>query len=351
LFGVSATHLRFVSFAFSLAVIYLTYRIGRERFHEAVGLIAAFILSVHPYLIQLCARGLREEWFAALLLLFVYYGYVRSSMSSWVRMVVSGLIAGCILLTRSECLPMIVLILLLYPLLVRLRWNYAMTTIAIVLSLSLWIPHQYRIYKNYGDFFYTANQYARFYTNREFAGKPGFPTKEEIMVKGMYYGPKTTPLDYYWNLHTPGQLLYGSLIGFAKIHLKMPLAFISGRGNAGMVIYEAGRIVHNPGGQKVLGMLKLAGRLFMERWLSNIMGLAVFLTFLVGLVLMGMHRNWLMYFYLILFQMHTSFLASFGLDQRLSVHSYPLIALCCGYCISVIYNRGAIRGNCQSGAL
>jgi hypothetical protein len=103
--------------------------------------------------------------------------------------------------------------------------------------------------------------------------------------------------------------------------------------------------------QKVLGMLKLAGGLFMERWLANIMGLALFLTFLVGLVLMGMHRNWLMYFYLILFQMHTSFLASFGLDQRLSVHSYPLIALCCGYCISVIYNRGAIRGNCQSGVL
>jgi hypothetical protein len=246
---------------------------------------------------------------------------------------------------------MMVIILLLYPLLVRLRWNYAMATIAIVLSLSLWIPHQYRIYKNYGDFFYTSNQYARFYTNREFAGKPGFPTKEEIMVKGMYYGPKTTPLDYYWNLHTPGQLLYGSLIGFATIHLKMPLAFISGRGNAGMVIYEAGRIVHNPGVQKVLGMLKLAGGLFMERWLANIMGLALFLTFLVGLVLMGMHRNWLMYFYLILFQMHTSFLASFGLDQRLSVHSYPLIALCCGYCISVIYNRGAIRGNCQSGVL
>ncbi len=32
LFGVSATHLRFVSFAFSLSVVYLTYRIGKEWF-------------------------------------------------------------------------------------------------------------------------------------------------------------------------------------------------------------------------------------------------------------------------------------------------------------------------------
>ncbi len=69
--------------------------------------------------------------------------------------------------------------------------------------------------------------------------KPGFPSKEEIMVKGMYYGPKITPLDYYCKSHTPGQLVYGSLIGFATIHLQMPLAFISGRGNAETVIHSS----------------------------------------------------------------------------------------------------------------
>ncbi len=37
--------------------------------------------------------------------------------NAWARAVVSGLIAGCIVLTRSECLPMIVIIVLLYPLL------------------------------------------------------------------------------------------------------------------------------------------------------------------------------------------------------------------------------------------
>jgi hypothetical protein len=350
LFGVSATHLRFVSFAFSLAVIYLTYRIGRGWFHEAVGLIAAFILSVHPYLIQLSARGLREEWFAALLLLFVYYGYVRSSLNSWVRAVVSGLIAGCILLTRSECLPMMVIILLLYPLLVRLRWNYAMATIAIVLSLSLWIPHQYRIYKNYGDFFYTSNQYARFYTNREFAGKPGFPTKEEIMVKGMYYGPKTTPLDYYWNLHTPGQLLYGSLAGFITINLRMPLSFISGRGNAETVIYAVKRVMQNHGMKEVLNVIRLAGRLVRDNLLANLMGLVILLSFLAGLLLMGIHHHWMIFFYLIIFQLHTSFLASLGLDQRLTIHSYPLIALCCGYCVTRLFKKETFSGLQQAGA-
>jgi 4-amino-4-deoxy-L-arabinose transferase-like glycosyltransferase len=340
MFGASATHLRFVSFACSLVVIYLTYRIGREWFHEAAGLTGAFILSIHPYLIQLSARGLREEWFTALLLLFVYFGYVRSPISRWSRAVVSGIIAGCIVLTRSESFPMIAIILLLYPLLTGKKWNYAMAAVALVLSISLWLPHQYSMYKKYGDFFYTANQYARFYANREFAGTPGFPTTEEITAKGMYYGPKITPLAYYWNLHSPQQLLFGSLMGFAKIHLKMPLAFISGRGNAGTMLHATDGILQNPGVKHIAGWLTLAGRLFMESWLAIIMGLSVLLSFFAGLVLLGRKGEGMLFFYLIVFQIHTSFLASLGLDQRLTVHSYPLIALCCGYFIQSVLRRG-----------
>jgi 4-amino-4-deoxy-L-arabinose transferase-like glycosyltransferase len=340
MFGASPTHLRFVSFAFSLVAIYLTYRIGREWFHEAAGLTAAFILSVHPYLIQLSARGLREEWFTALLLLFLYIGCVRSSIRRWASAVVSGIIAGCIVLTRSESFPMIAIILLLYPLLTGRKWNYAMAALALVLSLSLWIPHQYSIYKKYGDFFYTANQYARFYANREFAGTPGFPTKQEIGEKGMYYGPKITPLAYYWNLHSPRQLLSGSLAGFIKINLRMPFSFISGRGNAETVIYAVRRVMQNHGMKEVLNVIRLAGRLVRDNLLANVMGLVILLSFLAGLVLMGRHHHWKIFFYLIIFQLHTSFLASLGLDQRLTIHSYPLIALCCGYCVQRLFHRG-----------
>jgi hypothetical protein len=340
LFGASPTHLRFVSFAFSLVAIYLTYRIGREWFHEAAGLTAAFILSVHPYLIQLSARGLREEWFTVLILLFVYCGYITPALSGWRRAGLSGGIAGCIFLTRSECVPMIAIILLLYPLLTGKKWNYAMAAVAFVLSLSLWLPHQYSIYKKYGDFFYTANQYARFYANREFAGTPGFPTKQEVGEKGMYYGPKITPLAYYWNLHSPRQLLSGSLEGFAKIHLMMPLAFISGRGNAGTMFHATVGMLRNPGVKHMAGWLTLAGRLFKESWPASIMALSVLLSFFAGLVLLGLKGEGMLFFYLILFQIHTSFLASLGLDQRLTVHSYPLIALCCGYFIQSAVRRG-----------
>ena len=350
LFGASPTHLRFVSFACSLVALYLTYRIGREWFHEAAGLIAAFIIAVHPYLIQLSARGLREEWFISLLLLFVCYGHVRSSLTPWPRALASGFIAGAILLTRSECFPMIALILLLYPLLMRTKWNYAMVAAALVLACSLWLPHQYSTYKKHGDFFYTANQYARFYANREFAGTPGFPSREEIATKGMYYGPKMTPLAYYWNLHTPGQLLSGSVVGFMKIHLRMPFSFISGRGNAEQVTYALGSSLQHPGMMELLDVARLAGRLVRENLAASVMGLAVLLSFLGGLLFMGMHRNWIIFLYLILFQMHTAFLASLGLDQRLTIHSYPLIALCCGYCVAVLCSEGAVRCLRRAGA-
>jgi hypothetical protein len=215
-----------------------------------------------------------------------------------------------------------------------------MAALALVLSLSLWIPHQYSIYKKHGDFFYTANQYARFYANREFAGTPGFPTKQEIGKMGMYYGPKITPLAYYWNLHSPRQLLSGSLEGFVKIHLKMPLAFMSGQGNAGTIYHATDGILRNPEVKHIANWLSLAGRLFMESWLTGIIGLSVLLSFVAGLVLLGIKGEGMLFFYLTVFQIHTSFLASLGLDQRLTVHSYPLIALCCGYCAYRVFYRG-----------
>jgi hypothetical protein len=80
------------------------------------------------------------------------------------------------------------------------------------------------------------------------------------------------------------------------------------------------------------------------------MGLVILLSFLAGLVLMGIHHHWMIFFYLIIFQLHTSFLASLGLDQRLTIHSYPLIALCCGYCVTSLFNKETFSRLQQAGA-
>ena len=338
LFGVSDTHLRLVSFVFSLIMIYLTYKIGKEWFNEIVGLSAAFILSVHPYLINLSARGLRAEWFSTLLLLFIYYGYVKCDMTSRWRMLTTGLITGCILLTRSECLPMLVIILLFYPFLARTKWNYKMVTVTLILGISMWFPHLYSIYEQHGDPFYTVNQYARFYANREFMGKPGFPTKEEIVEKGMYAGSKITPLEYYLKLHTPGQFIKYTIVGFVKIHLRMPLSFVSGRGNLREVLFRLDQIKREFSMSEIVSFFNLIAFLLRENIWAHFMGLVVFVTFLLGLIFIGVSRYWMFYIYMVFFQMQTSFLAYLGLDARLTIHSYPLIALCCGCTIYWCYH-------------
>lgn len=337
LFGVSETHLRFVSFVFSLVMIYLAYRIGKEWFNEVVGLTAAFILSVHPYLISLSARGLRTEWFTTLILLFVYYGYIKTNMTSRWRVLITGFITGCILLTRSECFLMLFIILALYPFLARSKWNFRMVLVTLILGISLCIPHLYSIYEKHGNPFYTVNQYARFYANREFMGKPGFPTKEEIIERGMYTGSKITPIEYYFKLHTPWQFVKYSAIGFVKIHLNMPFHFAYGKGNLRRVSYSIKELRENYGSKQMIETSKLFISIFKKDFWNYFMAFAVLTSFLVGLVLVAFSRCWMLYLYMLSFQVQTSFLAYLGVDARLSVHSYPLIALCCGYSVYWFY--------------
>jgi len=332
-FGVSATHLRFVSFVFSLVTVYLTYTIGKEWFNEIIGLTASFIISVHPYLIDLSVRGLREEWFTSLLLLLIYYGYVKGHMDYRWRTVITGLLLGCILLTRSESLFMVAIIMITYPVVARSKWNYGMVFAALLLGIVLFIPHQYNMYKTYGDPFYTVNQYTRFYANREFAGQPGFPTKEELAKEGMYTGRKITPIGYYFLLHTPSQFIYYSIVGFAKIHLTMPLHFSFGKGNLRSIRYALGELQRKINMEQLVTSGRLLISIVQKDWWNYGMTAVVLLLFLLGVLLIAFSPYSLLLVYMLFLQMQTSFLAYLGIDTRLSVHSYPFIALCCGYSI------------------
>ena len=342
IFGVSGTHLRFVSFTFSLITIYLTYRIGKEWFNGGVGLVAALILAIHPYLITLSARGLRAEWFTSLILLFVYYGYVKESMEPRWRSLITGLLIGALLLTRSESLILIIICMVIYPLVARSRWNYKMALCSLLLGVTLFIPHLYSIYEKHGDPFYTMNKYARFYANSEFMDTPGFPTQEEIIEKGMYTGPSITPVDYYVKLHTPWQLIKYTGVGFAKINFTMPLSFAMGRGNLRSINFFAKELKDNFAREQLLETGRLLISILSKDFWHYFIACVLLISFISGLILMALSHCWMMFIYLLLFQVQTSFLAYLGIDTRLGVQSYPLIALCCGYCIWRV--SSALRG-------
>ncbi|MDX1778899.1 MAG: glycosyltransferase family 39 protein, partial [Thermodesulfobacteriota bacterium] len=323
-----------------------TYTIGKEWFNGVVGLIAAFIMAIHPYLIELSVRGLRAEWFATLVLLFVYYSFVKLPLDARLRTLITGLLIGCMLLTRSESLLMVVICLVVYPLAARTKWNYKMVFTALLLGITLLIPHQYRMYKNYGDPLYTVNQYTRFYANREFAGKPGFPTEEELATKGMYTGGKITPFEYYFSLHTPGQIVQYSTIGFLRIHLTMPLYFALGKGNLKSMEHALEKLKTNPNFRQLVASVTGTISILKRNLLDYALASLFLVSFVLGVLLIAFSPHRMLLVFMFIFQVQTSFIAYVGIDTRLTVHSYPFIALCCGYSLGWLGNllwRNLIR--------
>jgi hypothetical protein len=67
---------------------------------------------------------------------------------------------------------------------------------------------------------------AQWWANIEFAGRPGWPTKLEMWRNPEGRGPRLTPFDYFFGLHTVSELLVGSARGGWKLIRRMEvLAF------------------------------------------------------------------------------------------------------------------------------
>jgi hypothetical protein len=224
------------------------------------------------------------------------------------------------------------------PLFEKNKWNYKMVLATISLGVSLLIPHLYSVNKIHGTPLHTVNIYTRFYVNREFAGQEGFPTKEELATKGMYTGRKITPFEYYFSLHTPWQFFHYSTVGFAKIHLTMPLYFALGKGKLQSIKYELNELKTNLNLHQLIVSGKHLASMLQKDWLSYALASLLLVSFVLGVCLIAFSNYRVLLVYMFLFQAQTSFIAYLGIDSRLTIHSYPFIALCCGYSIVWIFS-------------
>ncbi|MBN2105976.1 MAG: glycosyltransferase family 39 protein [Deltaproteobacteria bacterium] len=338
--GFTETHLRFVSCLFSVLVVMLSWRLGKKWLAEPIGILAAALLAVHPYLIELGARGLREEVFTCLLLVLLIIGRDSPKRSSLAKALSAGFTIGAILLTRSETLPLILAVMVCLMLFEKKTWAWRTVLPSLGIGVALLSPHLYNTWSQYGNPFYAVNTHTRFYANLEFAGRPGFPTQEELAVKGLYTGPTITPFEYYFKLHTPLALMTTSAIGLCKTTFAMPLSFASGKGNQKKIL-------------ATLPCLKNAASLADWRdcfsWLEDLtlrdigeycLTACCALALVAGMLVLLAHRHFFICSCLVSFQLHTAFIAgAIGLEPRLTAHAYPVIALCCA---SAIY-YGSIR--------
>lgn len=227
LLGDSETHVRLVSFFASLLVIGLTYRLGTRLFGPLLGLTGAAVMAVNLPLVRESVRGLRLEVELILLLLLVEVLFVHPARSRtsgvgnlrapWPRIVLAGVLAGLLTLTRSTYLVplMPVLVFGAWRCVPRRAWLAA--GLALCLMVGLQLPHRWNMYRLHGNAFQDVSHYPHWFMNAELAGQqPSFREKRDMWRiagegSGLTYG------DYLFKLHTIPEVIVGTARGFWKM--------------------------------------------------------------------------------------------------------------------------------------
>jgi hypothetical protein len=155
-------------------------------------------MAASPWLVYQSPRGLREEASTGLLLLFV---------------------TAVIALLRGDSVMMTVPTLVIAAIIDRPRPRDALlaTSVFGVLVAPMLIAAKL----NYGNALYFSSTLTpMFFRNVEFAGKPGFPTREEFFQNG-YSGPKITWFEYFTQVLTPEETVRRTVNGVTTLPLTM----------------------------------------------------------------------------------------------------------------------------------
>ena len=328
--GPPELNIRYVSLFFSLFLIFLTYLLTRGWMGKAVGFIAAFLLTFHTYFIELSVQGYRCEFFTCLFLLFVYWALIKDKTHPMIRTIGTGILSGLLFLTRTEFLFPVILFFLVLPLITKKYWGFLRAGIAIAIGMIIFIPHLAGMYRVHGEFFYTNHMNARFFTNLEFAGQPGFPSLQDIEKQGMYVGPKITPLEYFFRFHTLPELTGGTLWGFIKSYISLAFRYIPTQKR------------HLRKGQGINIKQWIKSVVFQHPFLISL-GILVGISFVGGLCILWKTRFRALYVILVLFQLHTAFLVFVGLDIRIVIHTWPVALWVAAFFVVNYINKLGIR--------
>jgi hypothetical protein len=188
-----------------------------------VGAGVAWLLSVNPYLVQLSVRGLREELCAVAILAVAYLVYVRpSSLSPYAQAAGLALGGAVLQLLRFSSYPILLALLALWS------WRQSpgqrrlvLLPLAFIVAVS--VPHAVHNGRVFGDPFYSVNIHFSWFRNYEFVVRRGLPCEgcpdREKFFTTPYAGPRITPVEYVFGLHSPGEIARDLLEGYRKMYL------------------------------------------------------------------------------------------------------------------------------------
>jgi Dolichyl-phosphate-mannose-protein mannosyltransferase len=309
LVGDSDFHLRLVSFGLSLVAIWLVIRIARTLFGEPLGWFTGAMMALNPALARESVRGLRLELETIVFLAVLAVAFVWRRPRGLANSLLLGALGGLMALTRTTYVGTTAAIqaLAAYKKRRARRGWLLSAAISIGIMLVLLAPHRYNMYRLHADPFWDTARYARWNANFEFAGRPGFPTRQQLELNG-YVGPPITYAQYMFGLHSVADIVVGTVRGYLKLFVQMTVAALR---------YDSvARVGKVPG----LILLILAAGGF-------------------ALASMDAAYRWLAFAFIVV-EFPVAFLYDRGLvDQRHCLSSFPLVLLASALSLSKIVAR------------
>ena len=204
IFGSSIGVFRMTTAVLGSLVIPATYKLGEIVRSKRVGLIAAGLVALDPFLVWNSTRGLREELFSLILILLVYYAISASRDRFKTKAgVIEALLAASLILTRLESAAITIGICGFVVWYASLKgWKRPIAYVLAILSSTVgavagWMLFSWR---QFGDPTATTNALASGWYLYEFG-----VTREVTM------------LEYLFKVHTPQQFVFMWILGIARI--------------------------------------------------------------------------------------------------------------------------------------
>ncbi len=296
LFGTnSEIALRLSSLIFHLLTIGLVFMYGKKIKSFTTGLIASLFIGTHAYLVQLSARGLRDSAFTFALTLLIFFIF-EANYKKIIAKISFILTSLFLVYLRLHSLFQIITIVPVLAVCKRIKKSpYIRQSLFIIITLILIsFPIINHNLKTYDTWNYSEQMHLKWNANVEFAGKPGFPSKESVAINP-FQGPPISPFTYFFKLHTIPDLIK-STIG---------------------------------------GIIKTFQFLYFKK---NIFGFFIFLY--GGWLMVKTKKNWYIPFLVFYLEMPHFFLATKNLvEYRSMTHSLPFIGLTIGFAIDKILTK------------
>ena len=227
LLGSSDFHLHVVSATLSVAVVVLALLAAGRRLRSwparlAVGLLVA---ASSP-LIGESSRGQRTELEMCLVLLVYLALDRRPARRPLLDALLVGVLGALLVLTRSYFIAM-VLAAIAVSFVARyqpLRRAIGPAALALAIVIGAAAAHRVGLFAHTQDAFVDTSAYARWNANYEhFVYHRGlshpelFPSLADYERFGLYFGPHLTTPQYLFEIHSPGEVVRGSVLGYGEI--------------------------------------------------------------------------------------------------------------------------------------